>query len=974
MALAAQLVGRADELGLLDLALEDVAGGRPRAVELVGEPGIGKTRLLHELTRRADTRGYLTLSGSASELERDLSFSVFVDALDDYVAGLEDRVIATLDEDVQTELGQIFPSLTARVDRGTVSLQHERYRAHRAVRALLECLARPNPLLLVLDDFHWADSASVELLGALLRRPPAGAVLMALAVRPRQGPERLFAALGRARRASTLDCLELTALTPAEAREFLGGTVDLGTTHTLYAESGGNPFYLEQLSRSLDRSSGGPPAPGTLPAGLGEVPRTVAAALGEELDLLSEGGRLVLEGAAVAGDPFEPDMAAAAAGLSETAAMEALDELLRLDLVYGTEFPRRFRFRHPIVRRAVYDTTAAAWRLRAHERCAELLTARGAPAEARAHHVERSAREGDLDAVEVLRAAGEASLRLAPAGAARWFTDALRILPRTAPARQRIDLLLAGAGALTAAGQYSDSHRALLDALAMVPDDGHALRVRIVRTCAGVETNLGRHEQAQAHLEGALDAVPEGQSEETVALMIDLAMNGFWRAAYAGMHDWAERAADAASQIGDRPLTAAALAVLALADSMTGEPERAESRRAEAAGLVESLSDEELCRRVDAAAWLAGAELYLDRYIEADAHADRALRVGRATGQGELFLVLVQILGRVWYVRGKLAEAADLLDGGIETARLLGNTQALVWNLFNRSVVALATGDVQLALVSARESVDLSLELDAGFHSAWAAVRLAGALYETGQPESAVELLLEAAGGEGLELIPGSWRAYCLELLTRCRIALDLQSEAERSAATAEAWASAVQLPLAAAWADRAAAAVRLSAGDTAHAAERALASAAAADALGAPIEAALSRILAGRACAEAGEHDRASEELRTAAGALDMCGALRFRDHAESELRRLGHHIHRRTRPGRAEGTAIESLTQREREVARLVVDRKTNSEIANELYLSKKTVETHLRNIFRKLDVTSRVELARAVERAGRSDPGFP
>ncbi|MCE7885804.1 MAG: hypothetical protein DYH08_18445, partial [Actinobacteria bacterium ATB1] len=70
MALAAQLVGRADELGLLDLALEDVAGGRPRAVELVGEPGIGKTRLLHELTRRADTRGYLTLSGSASELER----------------------------------------------------------------------------------------------------------------------------------------------------------------------------------------------------------------------------------------------------------------------------------------------------------------------------------------------------------------------------------------------------------------------------------------------------------------------------------------------------------------------------------------------------------------------------------------------------------------------------------------------------------------------------------------------------------------------------------------------------------------------------------------------------------------------------------------------------------------------------------------------------------------------------------------
>src|SRR6185503_2929727 len=97
-----------------------------------------------------------------------------------------------------------------------------------------------------------------------------------------------------------------------------------------------------------------------------------------------------------------------------------------------------------------------------------------------------------------------------------------------------------------------------------------------------------------------------------------------------------------------------------------------------------------------------------------------------------------------------------------------------------------------------------------------------------------------------------------------------------------------------------------------------------------------------------------------------ERCGAPRYRDAVERELRKLGHHIHRRTRPGRTDGKRLESLTERELQVARLVVDRKTNQQIAAELFLSQKTVETHLRNIFRKVGVSSRVELAREVERA--------
>src|SRR3954454_24683333 len=134
------------------------------------------------------------------------------------------------------------------------------------------------------------------------------------------------------------------------------------------------------------------------------------------------------------------------------------------------------------------------------------------------------------------------------------------------------------------------------------------------------------------------------------------------------MQESCQGAVSAARVVGDAPLTAAALALLALADSTMGAGARAESGISEAAALVASLSDDELAHRLDAATWLAGAEVYLDRDAEADAHAVRALAVGRATGQGELFLVLVQTLGRVWFVRGKLAEAADLLDRGVEAA------------------------------------------------------------------------------------------------------------------------------------------------------------------------------------------------------------------------------------------------------------------------------------------------------------------
>jgi DNA-binding NarL/FixJ family response regulator len=163
-----------------------------------------------------------------------------------------------------------------------------------------------------------------------------------------------------------------------------------------------------------------------------------------------------------------------------------------------------------------------------------------------------------------------------------------------------------------------------------------------------------------------------------------------------------------------------------------------------------------------------------------------------------------------------------------------------------------------------------------------------------------------------------------------------------------------------------AAAALALDAGEPSTAADLALGAAAALDANGNLFDAATSRLLAGRALAATGDHDRATAELESAAAAFESFGSGRYRLQAEQQLRKLGRAVHRRTRPGVADGSGVDSLTERELQIARLVVDRKTNPQIAAELFLSSKTVESHLRNAFRKLGVSSRVEMARAVERA--------
>jgi DNA-binding CsgD family transcriptional regulator/tetratricopeptide (TPR) repeat protein len=959
--MSAPLVGRKAELAVLAGLLERLDAGRGGAVALVGEPGIGKTRLLGELIGSADTRGHLALTGTASELDRDVPFWVVADALEEYVRGLAPTVLEPLGIDVVADLSQVLPLINS----PSAPLAHERYRSHRAVRLLLERLAANRPLVLVLDDMHWADSGSFELLLALLRRPPAAPVLIAAAFRPYLLPDRVERALERAQRAETLTVIQLDALPFEEARGLLGQRDDQDAS-LIYAESGGNPFFLEHLARS-GPSAGG--AERTHLAGI-EVPPAVAAALEEELAELSDEIRLLLQAAAVVGDPFEPELAAAAAAIDEEVALDALDLLLARDLIRETDVPRRFRFRHPLIRRAVHEAAPAGWRLMAHQRCAETMARRGAPAAARARHVELSARQGDASAVAVLREAGESAAGSAPATAARWFEGALRLVSDDAPAEERVALLLAQARSLAATGQYTESHAALLESIRLVPDEAIAMRMRVIAQCAVVEHQLGRYEEARVRLESALAASDDEDSREAVELMLEVAINRLFQADFDGMHAWAARALAAVGPLGDRVLTATALTIQAAGAALSGESLLGQEKHDEAAALIDGLSDAELGGDLNAMTHLALAEMYLDHFEAARRHADRAMSIYRATGQSAYLTLITAMLGTSLWIRGRPLEAVGVLDGAVEAARLVDDAHNLSWALFNLADAASAAGDLELALSAAEESWELAKPFEPGPIRAHAGSAFAMALLHEGHAAQAADIFMKAAGGPELRTFGGAVRNRYLEALTRCFIAAERHEEAERTVAAAVACAQDVGLASARGMAQLARAALELVRGKAEDASDAAGYAVGAFESVGHADGAAHARVVAGRARALAGDSAGAAEMLEQAALDFESFGASRYRAEVDRELRKLGRTVYRRSAVGTADA-GIAALTARELQLARLVVDRQTNAQIAAELFLSKKTVETHLRNIFRKVDVSSRVELARAVERADGGGP---
>ncbi len=954
------LVGRELELERIDAALDSLDAGEPGWLVIEGEPGIGKSRLLAELRDRAEARGHIVLHGQAAEFERDRPFGVVVETIDPYLEAQLEGSLAGAPERLREELGAVFPSLRGS-DGSPAAIGDERYRSHRAARSLLELLAERKPLVIALDDLHWADEATIELLGALLRRPAAAAVLVIAAYRPGSAPPQLLAALAAPLTAK----LELSALSEAEAATLLG-EVETETVAAIYRHGGGNPFYLEQLAR-LDEprrlDEGGPAAP---PGG---VPAGVAASLAGEIAALSPDARRLLDGAAVAGEPFDPGVAGEIAELGEAGALDALDELLGRDLVRATDVPRRFIFRHPLVRHSVYEAIGGGSKLGAHARAADSLSARGAGAADRAHHVEQAANQGDAEAIDVLLEAAEAASGRAPAVAARWLEGALRLLLDSDRERQ-VSVRVALAAALRSIGELERCREILLETIELIGAEDEARRLELTAWAAAVEHGLGEHGAAHQRLLRAWDELGDHNTAESTALQIELAVDGLYSLDFEQTLSMGTGALANARALDDPALTAHAAAALSLGETTDGRIESAREHHTEAVALIDRLADEELAPHLDAFYYLAWTENYLEHYEAALTHIDRGIDIARRTGHGRLLIPLMLSKGYPLELQGRLTEAAEVCEAAVEAARLSGNRHYLFWALSELAWPRYFAGELEGAIEACEESLSHGERLTGGTIPAsgggpgWA---LAVALFTSGETERGAAAM-QALGSEEIEFAVPVERCFDWETFALAALEAGDLEAAEAHAMRAEDLAASLgDLRLPAALAGRARAAILLHKGEPEAAIAPARVGVEGAAAAGAGLQAAFSRQLLGRALAGAGKREEAIAELREAERELDGCGSLRERDAVRRELRRLG--ARREARGPAAGESGIDSLTKREHEIAGLVTDRLTNKEIAAELFLSEKTIESHLRNIFFKLGAASRVEVARAFEREQRS-----
>ncbi|MDA0163676.1 AAA family ATPase [Solirubrobacter ginsenosidimutans] len=898
------LVGREVELASVSRALDDVRAGGTRVLGVLGEAGIGKSALLAAI---ADLAAPLRVAaGRAAEHERDLPFALAFDALDGHVTTIAHARMDALNAEFGIELE---PTLTVeRCIHAPRTNAAERFRFHRLQGAVLESLG---PIVMLFDDVQWADDASLEVILHFLARPPEVPHLLAFALRPAVVAARL---LDTARRHPGFEQLTLEPLDDAAARAMLG---DVRDRERHVRDAAGNPLFLRELSRAAGERSR------TLPA-------TLQAAIAREVERLGEPARTLLAGAAVAGDPFDPELAAIAAGVWPDAA--TLDALVSADLVRAHAGVRGFAFRHPVVRRAVYDAAPPAWRLAAHERVAGALEARGAGAAARAYHVTQFARAGDERAIALLMRAGEATARSSPAAAANWYAAALPLVPEG----DRGTVLGPLALALAGAGRLEESLARLQEALEL-----DSANRELILACARVETLRGRYAQARRRLHAAYTAKPHPSLAFELAAA---AMTANDAPALRGWAATAQRLATHPAAAGlDAVLVAASRVLGALGDVWSGE------RRpgADLLAPLDALDDRLVGAHPTVLLHVSRALMRLERVEDASATLKRAVAIGRGTSSGEMLVWLLGVQAWTLWLQLDLHAALAAAEAAEEAARMQTAPNPLLLALSVRAAIHHERGEAHEAERSAAACQALIAGLEPSDTTRMAAATLA-CLHVADDPE---RCLLELERAE----LDASWAGRSALCRVRASLALGHIDDADQIAQAAARESARVDLPLAAVRAELGTAEVLLAWGESKAAAALAAVAADVADATGA-LEAAEARLVQGRALSAAGEHEAAKAVLQRVAADAARGGGVRLRNAASRELRVLGTRIS-------ANGRRSErgELSTREREIAALVAGGRSNKQVAATLYLSEKTIENALTRVYAKLGVRTRAQLAR-------------